>query len=111
MKTNKVVINVCYGGYGLSVEAAKRLFPMLTEEEKLQFNSDDWEYRAYRLDSILKRHDSRLVSVVERMEDEASGDHAKLCVVVVEGNLYSIDEYNGFENITTPGTETWVVIK
>ena len=111
MKTNKVVINVCYGGYGLSVEAAKRLFPMLTEEEKLQFNAEDWEYRADHLEYILERHDPRLVSVVEQMEDEASGYCAKLPIVEVKGDLYSIDESDSFESITTPETETWTVIE
>ena len=93
---HKVVINSCYGGFGLSDKAVARL-----KELGLEFR---WEHD-------IPRHHPLLVQVVEELEDEASGSYAKLEVVEIYSKLYQVTEYDGFEGIKTPGDHVdWVVI-
>lgn len=94
---HKVVINSCYGGFGLSDKAISRL-----KELGLEFR---WEHD-------IPRHHPLLVQVVEELEDEASGSYAKLEVVEIYSKLYQVTEYDGFEGIKTPGDHVdWVVIE
>ena len=93
---HKVVINSCYGGFGLSDKAIARL-----KELGLEFR---WEHD-------IPRHHPLLVQVVEELEDEASGTYAKLEVVEIYSKLYQVTEYDGFEGIKTPSDHVdWVVI-
>lgn len=79
----KLVINVCYGGYGLSEEA----------EALLGGEEEAYEYA---------RTDDKLIEVVEKLGTErASGDYAELKVVELPENTtdFSIDEYDGYETV------------
>lgn len=97
---NKVVINISYGGFGLSQEA----------KERLEYLGQRYE-EEYDYDWKLPRHDPLLVRVVEELgPDRASGLHARLMVVEIEGRTYRIDEYDGRETIITPNLEEWTVI-
>lgn len=77
----KLVINTCYGGFGLSDKAKE----MLGEN-------------AYKLE----RDDPKLVKVVEMLgSKEASEEYGMLEVVEIPDNAtdYEIDEYDGYESI------------
>ena len=74
----KVVINRCYGGFGLS---------------KLALDKLDKEYS-----HTIKRNDKNLVSVVEELQEKSNGGYADLKVVEIPNNHYwYIEEYDGIE--------------
>jgi len=77
----KIVVNKCYGGYGLSNKALNIL--------GIKYEGD------------IERTDPRLVKVVEADAEKASGHYAKLKVVEIpdEATDYSVDEYDGFESV------------
>jgi hypothetical protein len=101
----EVVINTCYGGFGLSKEAYElylKLKNITTYPEK-----DEWGHILYWLDKKktkvfydreLDRHDPTLVSVVKQLGKKANGECANLEVVEVQGR-YRIDEYDGNETL------------
>lgn len=92
----KVVINTCYGGFGLSDKAKDRL-----RELGLEFK---WQYD-------IPRHHPLLVQVVEELGEEASDPYAKLKVEEINSNLYKIDEYDGLESVLTPGDHVgWISV-
>jgi hypothetical protein len=106
----EVVINTCYGGFGLSGEAIElylKLKNITTYPEK-----DEWGHILYWLDKKktkifydqdLDRHDPILVSVVKQLGDRANGSCADLEVVKVRGR-YRIEEYDGRETIEEEGS-------
>jgi len=83
----KIVINDCYGGFGLSEEA---------EELYVQKKNISGPLRG----DIL-RNDSVLVEVVETLGDKASGIYSKLKVVEIPDDVtdWRIEEYDGWEHI------------
>ena len=92
----KVVINSCYGGFGLSDKARERL-----KELGLEFK---WQYD-------IPRHHPLLVQVVEELGEEASDHYAKLKVEEINSNLYKIDEYDGLESVLTPNDNAgWISV-
>lgn len=91
---NKVVYNDCYGGFGLSREAA------------------DWlkvHYPDY-FSGPCVRHDPRLIECIETLGKKASGQYAKLRIAEIQGNTYRIDDYDGAEHIVEPDDLDWIVI-
>ena len=75
----KVVINRCYGGFGLSEKAMKFL----------GVNSS-WP--------DIARNDSKLVECVEKLGEEANGMCAELKVVEIPDDVnWEIGEYDGLE--------------
>jgi len=103
---NKVVINAKYGGFGLSVEAAK----ILIEQgmTRIQVDKNGWVTGCWDL----CRHDPRLVEVVEKLGDAASGECSRLIVKTIPGNQYRITEYDGWEDLEYPEMmeNEWTVI-
>ena len=105
-KGYKVVLNSCFGGFGLSKKAIK----MLIDKHGLDINSEhgyvdnedfgivDESHDAYRMDK-------RLISVVEELGvEEASGRFAQLRIVdvpdeVVDVYGWHIDDYDGCESV------------
>jgi hypothetical protein len=80
----KVVINTCYGKFGLS-EKAKKLYCERTGIEKIY----NWE---------IERNDPVLVQVVEELGEEADGDYGQLKVVdIPEDVQWDINDYDGKE--------------
>jgi len=134
----KIVINSCYGGFGLS-EAAMRLYAeqkglpfyvynqyesdmfkqYFTADPSGMFKIDEYGmtrfdndfYRKYSLyDKDFDRTDPVLVEVVEELGEKANGFAANLEVVdVPKGTLYRIDEYDGLESIETADEIDWKV--
>ncbi len=79
----KIVINKCFGGFEVSKEALKEL--------GVDYWGEDEDARM----------DSRLVALVEKDPEKASGWCSKLAVVEIpdEATDYHLDEYDGFEDI------------
>ena len=98
---HKVVINTCWGGFGLSKAAEAR------------YNEIASELGMDEIDSVydLSRHCPILIQVVEELGDAASDDFAELCIVQIPGNRYKVREYDGAESIETPETIRWTVIE
>jgi hypothetical protein len=86
----KVVINKCYGGFGLSTEARDGY---ITRK-----GINPSEYSA--LD--IKRDDPVLVRVVEELGDYANRSSSKLAVVEIPdelGDNWYISDYDGIEEV------------
>jgi hypothetical protein len=109
----KLVINDCYGGYGLSEKAVLRYAEL--KGLMLDFDRDAW-YTHYRLngeywnEQLILRNDPMLVQAVEELGDLANGDCAKLKIVEVPaGTKYRITEYDGLEDVETIDSIHWSV--
>ena len=115
----KVIINRCFGGFGLSHEAvleyAKRKGIQLYFEKSL---CDSYNYYTVPVEEYkkikdvrqgnekyfsmynLSRTDPILVQVVEDMGEGANGSCSSLSVVEIpDGISYEIDDYDGQESI------------
>lgn len=77
----KVVVNKCYGGFGLS----------------------DWgmEQLGINVDYDIDRTDSRLVELVEKFPAETENNYASLEVVTIPdaSTDWELDQYDGLESI------------
>lgn len=81
----KIVINECFGGFGLSKEAFEYL---------------DLEWDGFGIADEIKRNDPKLVECVETLGERANGRFAKLKVVEIPDNVeWEITEYDGLETI------------
>lgn len=86
----KVVINKCYGGFGLSPQA-EDLYA-----KKSGFELDDSSWDSYNID----RSDKTLVEVVEELGEKANGVCADLFVIEIpDGIDWEVSEYDGYESI------------
>ena len=108
--TYKVVINGCYGGFGLSQLALSVLYknyPNMVEMHK-NYRGEEVMY----LSNEVERHDKRLVEVVEALGSElASGDCANLVIETIYNPVYRVSEYDGYESIHTQDMDDgWVII-
>lgn len=82
----KVVINTCYGGFGLSKEA-KDLY-----KQKKNINIDHFH------SADIPRNDPLLIEIVELLGSKANGEYAKLKIVTIPDNIqWQIEEYDGTE--------------
>lgn len=81
-----VVINDCYGGFGLSPKAQ-------TEFKRLAGITDtDW------YDRDIPRDDPYLIKVIKELGIAANGPHANLKIVEIPGDIeWLIQEYDGAE--------------
>lgn len=119
----KIVINRCYGGFGLSEKAVMRyaelagmtLYPEKTvfgytqyyKVPKQEFDKIKSENpKAYKVhdslmffESSIDRNDPLLVQVVEELGIEADGDCAELKVVEIPDIWWEIEEYDGMEKV------------
>lgn len=78
----KVVINTCYGCFGLSEKALK----ILGTENDIYFENN--------------RTDPSLITVVEMLGDEANGLFSRLKVVEIPDDVeWLINDYDGIETI------------
>lgn len=119
----KIVINRCYGGFGLSQKAYEKLIeygvpgrpyveqergadglykPQPANDGEVIFTSGMkhekyWEIWIRQDNS---RTDPRIIRVVEELGEAANGPHAKLAIVEIpDGVQWEIDEYDGIESI------------
>lgn len=113
----KVVINTCFGGFGLS-EAAIKLYCELRNMpvykrgtgwdtwwvkcpvDVFDTLSDEEKDNMYFSEYSIERDDPILVQVVERLGQAANGMCAELTVVEIPDNVeWYIEEYDGKEHI------------
>jgi hypothetical protein len=81
----KIVINKCYGGYGLSEEAYKALGIV-------------WDNYGYDYED--DRTNPKLVEVVEKLGEAASGRFARLKVVEIPDDIdFELASYDGLETV------------
>lgn len=79
----KIVINRCYGGFGLSKEAYECL-------------GLPWDGFGYKYSE--KRTDPKLIECVETLGDDSNGSCAELVVIEIPDDVeYTIEEYDGIE--------------
>ena len=112
----KVVINTCYGGYGLSRKAVERLIELGSEEAKEYLTDcDQWrkedeikygisieEDNSYYVFSD-DRSNVLLVQVVEELKEEANSRFAQLKIVEIPDNTnWYISDYDGIEAFMRP---------
>ena len=124
----KVVINVCFGGFGISdlaleryaeikgikiyKSSEKRVFGyryfLCPEEEYLKIEAEDiGSLDPYsRINKLqffyyeLERSDPILVQVVEELGEASFGDYSELKIVEIPDDVhYSIEDYDGNEHI------------
>lgn len=82
----RVVINTCYGGFGLSVAAIDRYNELAGTDEDHNSVYD------------IERDDPALVQTVRELGDKADGNHAKLKIVDIPAEVdWTIEEYDGTE--------------
>jgi len=76
----KIVLNKCYGGFGLDDELAEK------------YKLDEWS---------VDRTDEKLIELVEKYGEDAGGSHSELEIVEIpdEATDWEIDEYDGFESV------------
>jgi hypothetical protein len=87
----KIVVNKCYGGFGLSADAYRELGPT---GKNLCNNWGVYDF------SNEFRSNPKLVAIVEKLGDAASGQCAKLCVVEVPDDVeWQIEERDGYEHV------------
>lgn len=103
----KIVINRCFGGFGLS----KKAIDMYAKKKGLNPGKWNDSYDYYEdgdfYDRDIPRNDSLLVEIVETLGNESWGKHAKLKVVEIpDGILWQIEEYDGFEHVAEVH-QTW----
>lgn len=111
----KVVINRCFGGFGLSEKA----FEMLLNRKGIRFEKEESEYKSLGImnyyhfghlgddehyishyDSYSDRSDPDLISVVEELGEEANSRYAELKVVEIPDDVkWEIHEYDGIEHV------------
>ena len=127
----KIVVNGCFGGFGLSDTAVRRyaeIAGITLYEHTDEFEFVSWstvpreEYERMTLDDFvaanethfsvydLSRTDPVLVQVVEELGDAANDLYANLYIVEVPaGTQYRIDEYDGRESVMTIDDYEWSV--
>lgn len=126
---HKIVINSCYGGFLLSIEAVTWLQENCKDQHLRKYieaytkkhiiyepNKAPTVHRDLLCTDVSnwfdrKHHHKDLVAVVEALGDKASGSYSHLTVVNITSNQYRIEEYDGAERVITPeDTEDWIVI-
>lgn len=113
----KIVLNGCYGGFGLSDEATKRYAEIkgwALEEASDEYGFitliDEQGERLSSYDLGSNRTDPVLVQVIEELGKAADTDFSKLYIESVEkGTKYFIDEYDGIESLRTEYNIDWSV--
>lgn len=103
----KVVVNKCYGGYGLSTAAAERIAEIKGVTLR---NIGDEHYPYYEYEENGKtvdlydvpRNDPALVQAVEELGKAANGPSAELVIETVTIEV-DFDNYDGRETVNVRG--------
>lgn len=94
----KIVINACYGGFGLSREATD-MYCKAKGIDPGKWNKT-WSFYEGFSDHGLDRDDPLLVEIVEKLGEKANGECAELKIVnVPDGVDWQIEEYDGYEHV------------
>jgi len=104
----QVLINKCYGGFGLSDDAIRRLFELkgwkCIEEKRDDTNTffykDVKSDESFFWETNLERNDPEMVQVVKEMGDKANGRFAELKIVDIPDDVrWYVEEYDGMESV------------
>ena len=99
----KIVINTCFGGFGISKEAAEFMAKRGNARAKAELKDKGPFYGYGYVDGFegqYERTDPDLIAAVESLGDKANGSCAKLRIVeVLDGIDWEIDEYDGQESV------------
>lgn len=100
----KIVINKCYGGYGLSDQALDWLKEKdaFKNEEQYQREKDCFKEHGMSFFFGDDRSNPLLIECVEALKEKASGQCSNLVVEEVFGKedvTFEIESYDGFETI------------
>lgn len=107
----KIVINNCFGGFGLSTKAMLRLRELGSEKAKNYAvlpgeKYSDGSERTYFNDGLdgnypdIDRTDPLLIKVVKELGDEVNSAFSKLKIVnIPDGIEWEIDNYDGLETV------------
>lgn len=83
----KIAVNRCYGGFNLSKEAYTEL-------------GLEWDGYGYAYNGEKMRTDGKLIAVIEKLREKASGRFANIRIVEIPDDvLWEIDEYDGIETV------------
>ena len=108
----KVVINTCFGGFGLSNKAFEMYLDRMNIAYIKESHPDSiWSTRYRKADHSdeeyldffdMKRDDPILISVIEEIGcEEASGDMSELCIIELPDDVdcWVINNYDGVESV------------
>jgi hypothetical protein len=98
----KIVVNKCFGGFGISKECAKFMASKGSERAKKELEDKDFYGYGYvdGMEGGYERTDPLLVEAVETLGDVANGSCASLRVIEIpDGISWEMDEYDGIESI------------
>lgn len=112
----KVIINSCFGGFGLSDAAIERYAELKgmnlvkSDDFKNTFDNGSWYvdgiqdndhyFSSYSLNHSSNRADPFLVQVIEEMGEKANGWASELVIVEVPDDVeWHIAEYDGLEHV------------
>ncbi|MDH3376443.1 MAG: hypothetical protein OEQ39_05680 [Gammaproteobacteria bacterium] len=92
----KLVINRCFGGFGLSAKALECLVEKKSETVSFIKNYG-WIYE----DEFKYRSHPDLINIVKNMGAEANGAHAELEIIEVPDDVECIElhDYDGMESV------------
>lgn len=98
LQMREIVINTCFGGFGLSEKAGK----LYCERKNLDYNNLQ--------EHILSRSDPILIEVIKELGKKANGMYADLEIISLPiGTKYRICEYEGSEHIETIDSIRWKI--
>lgn len=104
----KVVINTCFGGFGLSKKALERYSVLKYGENFVNYEGGLYYIKhadGGTYDIEIARDDPLLVQVVEQLGERAWGEYSKLTVKEIpDGSDWEIAEYGGRERLRKPCT-------
>lgn len=106
----RIVINRCFGGFGLSDEAMQHYLKLkgipyeTSPPSWCQDSQDYWhaghvgDYDYYIGDRDFDRNDPALIQTIEALGDKASGRFADLKIIEIpDGVDWQLEEYDGTE--------------
>jgi len=115
-KLHKVVVNDCYGGFGLSRRAIAYLKRQpevieLIKQGKIENTGNINDYIASYFKDTDNRSNPALIRCVEILGRSASGEFANLKIEKFKGDKFKIAEYDGWESVQTPNDIKWTKVK
>jgi len=102
----KIVINTCYGGFGLSEKATHRFaelsgFKLYKKEDDIfssYYTNPEFSNDSYFSDSDIERDSPILIQVVEELKEDVDNRFSRLKVVEIPNDVeWEIEEYDGLE--------------
>lgn len=99
----KIVINRCYGGFGLSEKATLRYaeladITLYKDAEDYLHTSSDLDDASFFNQYDIPRNSPELVQTVEELKNDANDRFAKLKIIEIPDNVeWTLEEYDGVE--------------